>query len=319
MLDHGHNLSTSLVTAAEEIVKEHQELLVLIEDTEAKAKRIGKRLIALKPTLKEASVNMSDFCKDYLPFGKSAAYEYMAIAEGKTTLAEETVRKNNSASAENDVEIKDAKLKALANKIRSCLDEVNATEVGRNMLNSMSLDHWVKGKNFFDLMALHQGALREMVWARQHNDLSDYEESQRQLRATEDALGATEQQIKSFWDTHNDEYQLNKYWCAIWALVDAETKNGKESDDQRMFAALHIDETIEQLATKAIGDLKVVWLCINLRLRKICLDYSWEFEKPKTGSPLESDMAAIKALCEEHTPETVLKALQGREVANVPI
>ncbi len=100
MLDHGHNLNTSLVTAADEIVKEHQELLVLIEDTEAKAKRIGNLLVALKPTLKSASVSISDFCKDYLPFSKSAAYEYMAIAQGKTTLAQETVRKNNSASAE---------------------------------------------------------------------------------------------------------------------------------------------------------------------------------------------------------------------------
>ena len=185
MLDHGHNLNTSLVTAADEIVKEHQELLVLIEDTEAKAKRIGNLLVALKPTLKSASVSISDFCKDYLPFSKSAAYEYMAIAQGKTTLAQETVRKNNSASAENTDEPNDPKLKQLANKIRGQLDEINASEVGRNMLNSTLPGHWVENENFIDLMPLYFGALQEAACARRRNNLSDYEEVEKILRKIE--------------------------------------------------------------------------------------------------------------------------------------
>ena len=319
MLDHGHNLNTSLVTAADEIVKEHQELLVLIEDTEAKAKRIGNLLVALKPTLKSASVSISDFCKDYLPFSKSAAYEYMAIAQGKTTLAQETVRKNNSASAENTDEPNDPKLKQLANKIRGQLDEINASEVGRNMLNSTLPGHWVENENFIDLMPLYFGALQEAACARRHNNLSDYEEVEKTLRKIEAALGVTESQITSFVDTHNDERKLNKYWCSVWALVDAETKDEKERNKQTLFAMVHMNSTIEQLAIKAVGDLKVMWLCIDLRLTKICLDNRWTYEEPqRTGSNLDNDTAIIKDLCDQHTPEVVLEALRGGEATAFP-
>ena len=121
-------------------------------------------------------------------------------------------------------------------------------------------------------------------------------------------------------DTHNDERKLNKYWCSVWALVDAETKDEKERNKQTLFAMVHMNSTIEQLAIKAVGDLKVMWLCIDLRLTKICLDNRWTYEEPqRTGSNLDNDTAIIKDLCNQHTPEVVLKALRGGEATAFPI
>jgi len=95
----GHNLENVLANVAIQINDDHRVMLAAMEDSEQRAKRIGQALIDLKPTLKEASVNLTAFCNSYLPFGKSAAYSFMNIASGKTTLARENARKN-SAGAE---------------------------------------------------------------------------------------------------------------------------------------------------------------------------------------------------------------------------
>ena len=96
----GHNINAALKDTAIKIANEHNSLIALVETVEAKAKRIGELLIEIKPTIKDAGLSMTDFCRDHLPFGKSAAYEYIAIAQGKTTATEQNVRKNNSATAE---------------------------------------------------------------------------------------------------------------------------------------------------------------------------------------------------------------------------
>ena len=95
----GHNSNPALVAAASEINTEHKGMLAAIEDSETRASRIGQVLIDLKPVLKEASVNLTDFCKEHLPFGKSAAYEFINIAKGTITLQELNARKY-SAPAE---------------------------------------------------------------------------------------------------------------------------------------------------------------------------------------------------------------------------
>jgi hypothetical protein len=96
----GHNINAALKDTAKKISNEHNSLIALFETVEAKAKRIGELLIEIKPTIKDAGLSMTDFCRDHLPFGKSAAYEYIAIAQGKTTVVAQNERKNNSATAE---------------------------------------------------------------------------------------------------------------------------------------------------------------------------------------------------------------------------
>ncbi|PXW70444.1 hypothetical protein C7964_102331 [Loktanella sp. PT4BL] len=95
----GHNSNPKLVAAASEINTEHKGMLAAIEDSETRARRIGQVLIDLKPVLKETGVNLTDFCKEHLPFGKTAAYEFISIAKGKVTLQELNARKY-SAPAE---------------------------------------------------------------------------------------------------------------------------------------------------------------------------------------------------------------------------
>ena len=89
-----------LAEAASEIWGEHQQLAQLLCDAEARAGMIGQMLIDLKPLLKERGLSMADFCREYLPFGKTTAYDYMAVANGKKTWPEMLHRKN-SAGAEN--------------------------------------------------------------------------------------------------------------------------------------------------------------------------------------------------------------------------
>jgi hypothetical protein len=93
-------LNDHLEEAASEIWGEHQQLAQLLCDAEARAGMIGQMLIDLKPLLKERGVSMADFCREYLPFGKTTAYDYMAVANGKKTWPEMLHRKN-SAGAEN--------------------------------------------------------------------------------------------------------------------------------------------------------------------------------------------------------------------------
>ena len=99
-----HNLTAAIADAAVEITKEHSDMLSLMAKGEEKAERIGELLISLEPMLKAASVNLTDFCKTSLPFGKSAAYEYKKIARGEVSFAYVTQRKQNSAPAEKSLE-----------------------------------------------------------------------------------------------------------------------------------------------------------------------------------------------------------------------
>jgi hypothetical protein len=93
-------LNDYLAEAASKIWGEHQQLTQILCDAEARAGMIGQMLIDLKPHLKERGLSMTDFCRDYLPFGKTTAYDYMAVANGKKTWPEMLHRKN-SAGAEN--------------------------------------------------------------------------------------------------------------------------------------------------------------------------------------------------------------------------
>lgn len=103
----GHN---QLSSAVEEIKQHHAELDLLVSQAEDRAKAIGEVLLAIQPVLKEVKISLTDFVKE-LPFGKTAAYEYISIAKGKKTWAELHQRKNpeveNSATAENYSELLD--------------------------------------------------------------------------------------------------------------------------------------------------------------------------------------------------------------------
>lgn len=103
----GHN---QLSSAVEEIKQQHAELDLLMSQAEDRATAIGNVLLTIQPVLKEVKVSLTEFCKE-LPFGKTAAYEYISIAKGKTTWAKLHQRKNpeleNSAAAENYSELSD--------------------------------------------------------------------------------------------------------------------------------------------------------------------------------------------------------------------
>lgn len=94
----------SLISSAISKIKvHHATLLDLMSKADKRAEAIGNILVDLQPTLKVAGISISQLCED-LPFGKSAAYEYMSLAKGKTTWNELKTRKNtaiNSAVAEN--------------------------------------------------------------------------------------------------------------------------------------------------------------------------------------------------------------------------
>jgi len=304
----GHNLNLLLIDTAKKISTEHKELTALIEDTEARAKRIGQLLLDIKPTLQEASVNIKDFCEEFLPFGKSTAYDYIRIAKGKTTLAKENARKY-SAAAEN-TEIKDPKLAMLADKVREHLDEINSSEVGKNILASMSAEHWVNQADFPNLMFFHKFALKEAACARSRNNLCEYEEAMAQAREFEAALGVSEAKIEQFWSVYEDDYRLSKCLTCFWLLVDADTKEGDAKTETQMIATVQLDSTIQQLLVKSIGDLKIMWLCIDLKLYQICRDNGWNYVESDKGNYLDNFTSMIKTLCDRYTPDVVLQALK---------
>ena len=131
----GHNLTTVLEKAAFDIAQEHDELMALFETGQAKAERIGQLLLQIKPTLKETGSSINEFCQSYLPFSKSAAYEYMSIANGKATLADLTARKKNSAPAENSSAV------LLAESLKDLRQEAEDFGAGLALLNGMKFNH----------------------------------------------------------------------------------------------------------------------------------------------------------------------------------
>ena len=187
--DQGHNLKAVLADAASTIAAEHNSLMALIETGEAKAKRIGELLIEIKPTLKDAGLSMRDFCKDHLPFSKTAAYEYMAIAQGKTTVADQNERKNNSAAAD-------------------------------------TFEHWTGHKDLLNLLIFQAHAIIEVEEARALNDLSAYEEANTTAMGFEEELGASRTQLKAYWDTYNS-WRMNKFLCCFWVKVTKTDKHGQ--------------------------------------------------------------------------------------------
>lgn len=95
----GHN---KIHSAIADIVENHSQLQLLLSQAGERATSIGNILISIQPELKEAKLSISELCRE-LPFGKTAAYEYIALAKGKTSWEELYKRKNpvkNSATAE---------------------------------------------------------------------------------------------------------------------------------------------------------------------------------------------------------------------------
>ena len=185
----GHNINAALKDTATKIANEHNSLIALVETVEAKQKRIGELLIEIKPTIKDAGLSMRDFCKDHLPFSRSTAYEYIAIAQGKTTAAEQNKRKNMSASAD-------------------------------------TFEHWTGHKDLLDLLLSQAHAIIEVEEARALNDLSAYEEANTTATNFEEELGASRTQLKSYWDTYNS-WKMNKLFCAIWVGVTKTDKSAQ--------------------------------------------------------------------------------------------
>jgi len=88
-----------------EIKEQHSTMLDLMAKAHERAETIGRILLDLKPILKNMGISISKLCED-LPFGKSVAYEYMALANGNVTWDDLNARKNpiqNSATAEREV------------------------------------------------------------------------------------------------------------------------------------------------------------------------------------------------------------------------
>lgn len=131
----GHNLTAVLEKAAFDIAQEHDGLMALFETGQAKAERIGQLLLQIKPTLKETGSSISEFCQSHLPFGKSAAYEYMAIANGTAIVADLTARKRNSAPAENSSEV------LLAESLEDLRQETEDFGAGLALLHGIKFNH----------------------------------------------------------------------------------------------------------------------------------------------------------------------------------
>lgn len=92
----------TIKAAVNEINVQHNDLLCFMAKAEQRAKAIGRILLDLQPILKAEGISITGLCGE-LPFGKSVAYEYMAVARGKTTWDELNSRKKtvqNSAVAE---------------------------------------------------------------------------------------------------------------------------------------------------------------------------------------------------------------------------
>jgi|TARA_R110001632_G_C11254708_1_gene409231 hypothetical protein len=189
----GHNLNAVLADVVNGITKEHNSLMALVETSEAKAKRIGQLLNYIKPTLKELKVSMVDFVKEELPFSRSTAYEYMSIADGKTTLAEQNIRKKESAQAD-------------------------------------KLEHWTEHKDLLNLLLFQERARRKVEEAREINDLSAYETANNTALSIEEELGASRTQLKAFWDACGSP-KINKLFCAIWIGVTKTDKFTQEVTD----------------------------------------------------------------------------------------
>ena len=81
------------------IAQEHAEIQTLMRKAEDRAKIIGQHLTDLMPVLKAQGMSLSEYCRDFLPFGKTTAYDYIKIAKGEITWVALLDRKN-SAGAE---------------------------------------------------------------------------------------------------------------------------------------------------------------------------------------------------------------------------
>jgi hypothetical protein len=71
---------------------------------EDRAKIIGQHLIDLLPVLKAQGMSLSNYCRDFLPFGKTTAYDYIKIAKGDMTW-DALLDRKNSAGAENPSDV----------------------------------------------------------------------------------------------------------------------------------------------------------------------------------------------------------------------
>lgn len=138
---HEHNLQTVLNEAANDIIAEHNSLMSLLETSEAKAKRIGDLLNGIKPALKAASISIPEFCKLHLPFGKSAAYEYMAIASGRANLADITARKTKSTGDTNSAPAEKSSEEFLPEKLDDLRHQTENFGRGIAMLRGLKFNH----------------------------------------------------------------------------------------------------------------------------------------------------------------------------------
>jgi hypothetical protein len=93
------NTTDQLRLVAEQIAQEHGEIQNLLRKAGDRAKVIGQHLIDLMPTLKGQGLSLSDYCREFLPFGKTTAYDYIKIAKGETTW-DALLDRKNSAGAE---------------------------------------------------------------------------------------------------------------------------------------------------------------------------------------------------------------------------
>lgn len=95
----------TIKAAVNQIKGHHNDLLFFMAKADKRAEAIGLILLDLHPILKSEGISITQLCEE-LPFGKSVAYEYMAVARGKTTWGELNSKKRTvqiSAAAEKAV------------------------------------------------------------------------------------------------------------------------------------------------------------------------------------------------------------------------
>lgn len=263
----GHN---EISDAVEAITHHHSELVSLMTQASDRAKSIGQILIDIRPTLKAAGSNITKLCEQ-LPFNKTTAYEYMSLAEGKTTWSELYERKKssvNSARAENQPNDNPSNSRDTLPKqaVSSYYDGLRAVD---DVLNAIKADNEWKPKSWMDVFAndMTMGALAAvfskagLAAAEEENDLKLWRLSNSVINKLA-SLGGVEPQAILNWAKHVEEQHR-----AIAALITFLLYEFHPSQDTKALSAIRFGIDIRKL-TDEVGGVEPAYVLLEFVLEE---------------------------------------------------